>query len=278
MLIFRKTFYIDKEYKPLLDMKQILLWTSPDTEPFKFIDIGRKGFISRNCTFTNCYVTPARHHFGDHSKFHAVVFAMTELIAYSNSQLPPHRSLDQKYVMASAESSHYYAICSDRFNGYFNWTWTYRLDSDCRLEYIAIRNINGDLIGPNEIMHWLKVEEMTPVSDELKKDLLSKTKAVAWFASNCVSRSQRELFVQDLQIELTAYNYTIDIYGLCGNLSCAKGNEECFNMIKTDYYFYLSFENSMSTDYVTEKLLHALKNNAVPVVYGYANYTRYVVV
>nr|XP_053607875.1 alpha-(1,3)-fucosyltransferase C-like isoform X2 [Plodia interpunctella] len=39
--------------------------------------------------------------------------------------------------------------------------------------------------------------------------------------------------------------------------------------------FKQTFENSFSEDYVTEKLLIALKNNAIPVVYGGANYTRF---
>ncbi|XP_063375065.1 alpha-(1,3)-fucosyltransferase C-like [Cydia amplana] len=51
--------------------------------------------------------------------------------------------------------------------------------------------------------------------------------------------------------------------------------EECLKLIQEQYYFYLSFENSFSEDYVTEKLLTALENYAVPVVYGGANYTRF---
>lgn len=42
-------------------------------------------------------------------------------------------------------------------------------------------------------------------------------------------------------------------------------------MAHVDYYFYFSIENSFSEDYVTEKLLHALKHYAIPVVYGGAN-------
>nr|XP_053607872.1 alpha-(1,3)-fucosyltransferase C-like isoform X3 [Plodia interpunctella]XP_053607873.1 alpha-(1,3)-fucosyltransferase C-like isoform X3 [Plodia interpunctella] len=124
-------------------------------------------------------------------------------------------------------------------------------------------------------MHWIKLEDMRPVSDALRKSLQTKTKAAAWFASNCITKSQRELFVMDLQIELSVYNHTIDTYGLCGNLSCSKGSKRCSKMIATDYFFYLAFENSISTDYVTEKLLYALRHNAVPIVFGKANYTRF---
>ncbi|XP_053607599.1 alpha-(1,3)-fucosyltransferase C-like [Plodia interpunctella] len=258
------------------DLKYILLWTSPKTEPFVFIGLERSGFIKRNCSYTNCFVTADRNYFENYGQFHAVVFAMSEATRYKSSQLPKYRSPDQKYVFSSIESSHYYPACSDRFNNYFNWTWSFRLDSDCRYEYMAIRDMHDNVIGPNKIMHWMKVENMTPVSSELKNSLQSKTIAAAWFASNCHSKSKREEFVEQLRNELSKYNHTVDIYGKCGKLSCPrKKTQKCFELIKKKYYFYLSFENSYSVDYVTEKLLTALKNNAVPIVYGEANYTRF---
>ncbi|XP_053607871.1 4-galactosyl-N-acetylglucosaminide 3-alpha-L-fucosyltransferase FUT6-like isoform X2 [Plodia interpunctella] len=191
-----------KEYIKPIDIKYILLWTSPYTRPFSSIGLGKQGFIKRNCSFTNCFVISARNHFGDYRKFHAVIFSISEFVNYAPFELPLLRSHRQKYVMSSYESSHYYGACTDRFNGYFNWTWSYRLDSDCRWEYIAVRDVNGNVIGPNKIMHWIKLEDMRPVSDALRKSLQTKTKAAAWFASNCITKSQRELFVMDLQIEL----------------------------------------------------------------------------
>ncbi|XP_013199634.1 alpha-(1,3)-fucosyltransferase C [Amyelois transitella] len=262
--------------QPNPDYKYVLLWTSPKTEPFVFIGPGRSGFIGRNCSYTNCYVTADRDYFCDYTKFHAIVFAMSEVRHYSSLQLPWYRSPEQKYVFSSVESSHYYPVCSDRFNDYFNWTWSYRLDSNCRWEYIAIRNENGNVIGPNKIMHWMKLNDMRPVSEDFKDSLKSKTKAAAWFASNCPAYSHREKFVEKLQMKLNKYRLKIDIYGKCGNLTCPRQNRQlCLDMIKKDYYFYLSFENSFSEDYVTEKLLHALQNDAVPIVYGKANYTRF---
>ena len=41
-----------------------------------------------------------------------------------------------------------------------------------------------------------------------------------------------------------------------------------------DYYFYLSFENTLCKDYVTEKMFNALKLNTIHVVFGGSNYSN----
>ncbi|XP_053607874.1 alpha-(1,3)-fucosyltransferase C-like [Plodia interpunctella] len=259
------------------NLKYILLWTYPKDEPLVSIGFKQSEFITRNCSYTNCFVTANRNYLFDYSKFHAIVFTIPQAKTYSLSEFPRHRSPDQKYVACSTESSHYYPICSNRLDNYFNWTWSYRLDSECRFGYIIVRDIHGNVIGPNKTMHWMKVEDMKNVSSELKNSLQSKTIAAAWFASNCFSKSKRELFVQNLRNELNKYNHSIVVYGVCGNktLCPRRNNKRCLEIIKQTYYFYLAFENSFSEDYVTEKLLIALKNNAIPVVYGGANYTRF---
>ena len=40
------------------------------------------------------------------------------------------------------------------------------------------------------------------------------------------------------------------------------------------FRFYLSFENAICNDYVTEKIFNALRLNTIPVVLGGANYTK----
>lgn len=45
-------------------------------------------------------------------------------------------------------------------------------------------------------------------------------------------------------------------------------------LMERDYNFYLSFENSICVDYVTEKFYNALLFNTVPIVYGGGNYSR----
>ncbi|CAG4990550.1 unnamed protein product [Colias eurytheme] len=258
------------------DLKYILLWTSPKTVPFVYMGVGRQGFIEKKCPNTKCFVTGNRTYLGDYTNFDVIAFAGTEVIRMGSYGLPERRSSHQKFVFASIESADNYPICSNALNNFFNWTWTYKLGSEARWGYVVVRDSENKVIGPKKDMHWIKLQDMDPVSQDVREKLRNKSKAAAWFVSNCFSRSGREGFVKKLSIELKKYELNIDIYGKCGTLKCPRNDEEkCNKLIETDYYFYLSFENSFSEDYVTEKLTYPLKNYAVPIVYGGANYTRF---
>ncbi|XP_050683577.1 alpha-(1,3)-fucosyltransferase C-like isoform X1 [Leptidea sinapis] len=258
------------------NLKYILQWTSPTNVPFVYMGVGQQGFIDRNCSHTNCYVTSDRNYLGDYTKFDVIAFAGPEVVRfYDTKELPLKRSPHQKFAFASIESADNYPVCSRILDNFFNWTWTYRLDSEAKWGYIVIRDSENKIVGPKTNMHWMKLEDMDPVSDNIREIIKSKTKAAAWFVSNCYTKSKREVFVKSLQAELINYDLKIDIYGKCGPLKCPHESDECNKKLETDYYFYLSFENSFAEDYVTEKLLHSLQNNAVPIVFGAANYTRF---
>lgn len=258
------------------DLKYILRYTSPYNIPFVNMGVGRDGFIRRNCPYTNCVVIDNGTYLGDIKKFDVIAFAGPEVVTKPNDFLPEVRAPHQKYVFASIESPTYYPICSKRLDGFFNWSWTFRLDSIVRWGYMDIRDQQNKIIGPNKIMHWMRVEDMGPISKVMKAKLMNKTKAAAWFVSNCNDASGRLILAEDLKVELDKnYGLKLDIFGRCGPKVCPREiHDKCMRMVDTLYYFYLSFENSFSEDYVTEKLLQALKVDVVPIVYGGANYTR----
>lgn len=264
---------IAKTY-PYSKMKYILQWTRSYTEPFIYMGRGQRTFINRRCPVNNCFVTPDKNLLSDLTEYDAVLFHGPE-ISQQLIRWPQKRSEHQKFVFVSMESSFRYPVFYQMYDDFFNWTWTYRLNSDIYYGYIMIKNKLGDVIGPREEMHWLKWEEMDPISEKVKNRLNTKTIAAAWFVSHCHVRSRRGKVARQLQDELANYNMTIDIYGLCGTKRCPRYQmKKCLGILERDYYFYLAFENSIAEDYVTEKLLHPLQHYTVPIVYGGANYTR----
>ena len=97
-----------------------------------------------------------------------------------------------------------------------------------------------------------------------------KYKKAAWIVSNCGTHSEREHFVEELQ-----KHFPVDIFGKCGSHECPESEKRltCYEHIANDYMFYLSFENSICEDYVTEKFFTPMNLNILPLVLGGAKYS-----
>lgn len=270
VIIFYIVFYVNGNEKND-SLIYILIWTTSKLSPFVYMEMGEQYFIKKKCRFQNCFVTDNLFYFNNVIDYDVILFNAVNLTDF---QQPLERSERQRYVFVSDEPPIYYPVPS-HYNGFFNWTWTYKLDSDALLRYLIVKNKKGEVVGPKLDVHWMDVNEMKPVSKFIKHKLGNKNKAVAWFVSHCETPDHREVYVQSLNNELEQYKLKVDVFGKCGDLKCPKENKECYAMLESDYYFYLAFENSMGEDYVTEKLLTPLQHYMVPVVYGGANYTRY---
>lgn len=154
------------------------------------------------------------------------------------TEFPPEHSVKpagQIWIFYSWESP-YYSMPYQIINS-INWTVTYRSDST--------------IYRPFDIM----LPKNTSSGPEQPINLKSKRKLVAWFVSNCRSRSRRGRYAKDL-----AKYIAVDIYGKCGYLSCSRTKSDlCLNMLREDYKFYLAFENSRCQEYITEKFFNALR-------------------
>ncbi|CAH0588149.1 unnamed protein product [Chrysodeixis includens] len=231
---------------------------------------GKQKFPDLQCKINNCIFTEDKHLLGDdYSRFDAILFS--ESILKKQAIRPERRSLSQIYIFSTIESAYYTPACELHNDNFFNWTFTYRLDSDIPWPYFIVRNATRDIVAPSVQVNW--TISKSPITKGIKQILQHKTKAVAWLVSHCEADSLRDDYVSRLQDHLYHYSLKIDVYGRCSGRTCDDG--DCEEMFTRDYYFYLAFENSFSVDYVSEKVLHGYNNYVVPIVYGGANYTRF---
>lgn len=249
----------------------ILIWTDNGREPFKWWLDKSKSFKSMNCTFQNCFIVKDKNYFDDKTDYDVLLFNPLGM----DTDLPSVRSDNQLYVFVALESAAYLQK-GEEWNWFFNYTWTYKLDSDVTFPYFVVKNKRGETIGPKINAHWRNITRMRPTEKSVIEKLKNKSIAAAWFVTNCNGINERLSYGHKVAAALTKFNLSLDVYGLCGNRVCPKNRfEECVNKIEESYYFYLAFENSNCEDYVTEKLMTALNHYTVPVVLGGANYSRY---
>jgi len=204
---------------------------------------GLRPFSWDHCSHHRCYATTGRHLPPDRQP-DAVLFH----VGSDEHWLPRRISWDTIYIAFNLESPHYrYGDVDFReYNGFFNWTMTYRSDSD--------------LWGP----YGSFVLRETPLPPSTKNFAAGKTKMAAWLVSHCDTRSEREIVGKILRQHMA-----VDVYGDCGPHKCSRENlTRCNLMVERDYKFYFSFENSVCKDYVTEKVFRMMRYDVVPVLYG----------
>ena len=115
-------------------------------------------------------------------------------------QGPFRRSLEQRYIYFLLESPAHDHLDYTRFSGFFNWTMTYRRDSDVFAPYGNFRQLSK----PTSVAHIVE-----------KMRALPKSKLVAWVVSNCVTASKREEYVNELKKHVP-----VDVFGKCGTKNC----------------------------------------------------------
>ncbi|KAK4879804.1 hypothetical protein RN001_007950 [Aquatica leii] len=231
-------------------MKYILFWTPYFNASDFFIGFGSKAFSE--CEHTNCFTTNNRSYLNV-DKFDAILF---HSIMYRKGyhKEPAIRNPNQIYVYVNTESPIYTGNLKI-YDSFFNWTMTYRFDSDIIKRHKKIVKEETDYV--------------LPTLDAVK----NKTKIIAWFVSHCSSSSKRELLIKHIMKYIP-----VDIYGACGFLNCSRNTwkmstNRCYDMLEKSYKFYFAGENSICKDYTTEKLYYLLEKDIVPVVYGGGNYT-----
>ncbi|XP_033726433.1 alpha-(1,3)-fucosyltransferase C-like [Pecten maximus] len=139
-----------------------------------------------------------------------------------------------------------------------NWTISYRRDAD-------FTNLYGTMLFKD-----VKGTERV----RLKSKWKDKMHGNAWFVSHPSVPSKRDQYANKLDTILN-----VDIYSRTGPKICpTKEIKDCEKLISDKYKFYLSFENSLCRDYVTEKCfrIYAAQADVIPVVRGVTDYSVFV--
>lgn len=162
----------------------------------------------------------------------------------------------------------------------YNWTMTYRLDSQIRYKHgVYVPKEHPDVAPiPDSHLRQLNIPNFSANFFEKYKSLYlkpSRTKSIAWIVSNCKTTGKREELVRELKKYIP-----VDVYGSCGTLKCDKPHFtpnylDCYQRLGERYKFYLAFENAWCHDYVTEKLFLPLNSSMIPIVYGGADYEKF---
>lgn len=265
LLFWWYNFPFQKVHQYILEShksKSILLWNvHPDQKELYF---------KQSCGSIRCEIITNRSERAVESYDAIVVLFGDKFLPLDSLELIDYQTArnntNQRLVFFTQESPlSLGSICNvSEWANIFNWTMTYRRDSDIPLLYGRIVPEESALLSPEEVLHHIERARTSfrprpfPVSRKRK----TSKNIIAWTVSDCSTTSRREMYVE----ELSKY-IDIDIYGECGNLTCAG----CYDV--TDYKFYLSFENALCPDYVTDTFFEMMNHDIVPIVYGGANYS-----
>ena len=282
--------------------KKILFFTSFfHMKDFGF-GFGHDAFVEHKCPVHNCLTTSNRSLLSSVADFDAVVFHMRDMDKMQ-TVVPNQKKRKKKqvYVMFLVESPQHdgfpyhkmkselaeffffkYILLFSSFSDFFNWTMTYRLDSDIPRPYgfilpkdVTLKRMSDlrEYAGKWKPFHMQEFKKSLAKKSKSFHDLSKRPKSVGWIVSNCNTESRREDYVRTLREHVD-----VEVMGGCGATKCDVGNNDlgdnCTTAIERDFKFYLSFENSLCNSYVTEKFWRRMDSNVIPIVMGMANYTH----
>ena len=252
-----------------MPIKSILIWNSPHRlEMARTFGAGTQAFVKKKCLVTQCQIVRNRSAM-PFAMFDAVVMNMLELTSLPEQE-GFKRQQHQRYVFLSQESPPTINLNTLNFEDYFNWTMSYRTNSDVLIQYGSVVAKTTAPVNQSDVNRLINLTHKSK-----KNYLVKKIKSVVWMTSHCSTVGFREEYVYELRKYID-----VDIYGGCGKLACPHNEEHwisdplCYNLMARRYKFYLSFENSVCHDYATEKFFEILSRNIIPVVYGGANYSQ----
>ena len=150
------------------------------------------------------------------------------------------------------------------YESWFNWTYTYSMDGDIVTPYgICLPNRDKVTNYPSSITDVIRLvygksAESTPwIGKHAQRNdytainyARDKTDLVLWAVSHCKTPGEREKYAAELKRYIP-----VDIVGECVRKKFNRSKRSHIYMTRLirSHKFYLAFENSICTDYITEK-------------------------
>ena len=260
---------------------RILTWTevSP-SNPFWF---GSKLEGTTNCgTRIQCIYTNNRSLYNTSD---VIVFHTRYL--YDYSEMPTFRLPRQHWITYLHETPvQTLMTVMSPYESWFNWTYTYSMDGNIVTPYgICLPNRDKVTNDPSSITDVIRLvygksAESTPwIGKHARSNdytainyARDKTDLVLWAVSHCKTPSEREKYAAELKRYIP-----VDIVGGCVRKKFDKSKQSNLYMgrLIRSHKFYLAFENSICSDYITEKTWSHLSHGIVPIVLGGADYKTF---
>ena len=257
-----KTRRPDVNYSSINGTKSILLWQN--SWGYRFWPVGRAVFVDKACPVSNCFITFNSSYVANYNFDAFVIHPPTQKTPWKGLK---RRRRDQIFILFTTEPP-YHMPNLNAFENYFNWSISYRRDSDFYLSYGEITPL---ATAPTSL------EQVTALRAQVVNANVNtargKTKLAVWLVSNCKAPSNRQDYVAQLRkyikVDIISQNK-----GCKGEDRCPRDQNGavCYNIVESEYKFYLAFENSICDEYVTEKFFEMIGRNIIPVVLGGADY------
>ncbi|XP_053395025.1 alpha-(1,3)-fucosyltransferase fut-5-like [Mercenaria mercenaria] len=210
-------------------------------------------YIAEKCPYRNCIMTESQHYL---ERNDALIFNAMESLHNLSRLLFYQRPSKQVWVFFQMEPPTRINIEQFKnklFHSSMNWSWSY--------------NLNSDIFRP--------IRTLATQNTFIKRDYAAifkrKKKMAAWVVSHCHTQSLREKFVS----KLIKAGINVDIFGSCSKRGQREDSNYIWKKISDEYKFYLSFENSLCEDYITEKFFSYYGLDVVLIVRGGLNYSKY---
>ena len=176
-------------------LKTILMWNLAYGTKEYDIGFGQEPFYKYNCPETRCYSTQNRTYLQNVDDFDAILFHQR---SFDFNDLPEKRKPHQRYIHWMQESAQYLYMDIHQLNGIFNWTMTYRRDSDFFLPYGRFHKIKDHPPkGSPELEKYIK--EFGWKNRHLARTPEGGNRTnlnAAWFVSHCATIARREKYVK----------------------------------------------------------------------------------